>query len=127
MFGPGHLFGRRAGMREFGAEAELRHREFKVEPLKRGSAQCPTIEGRLSHWRTDGKTVVKYTCGDRTWEIQFDYHAEIEDALATAKSVARHWRGMLQSGGEIPKDPASALPPGVTTQPLGSNGLFGRR
>lgn len=118
--------GRRAGLREFGAPAERRHREFTVEPLKRGSTKCQPIKGQLTHWRTDGKTVVSYSCGDRSWVIQFDYHDEIEDAVATAKLVARHWRSLMQSGGKIPKDPSRALPSGVTTQPLGSNGLFSR-
>ena len=127
MFGAGHLFGRRAGIREFGAPAELRHREFTVDPLKRGGQSCPPITGKLSHWRTDGKTVVDYACGDRKWEIQFDYHDEIEEALATAKAVARHWRALMQSGKGLPSDPATALPEGVDTRPLGSNGIFGPR
>lgn len=125
MFGSGHLFGRRAGLREVGAPAELRHREFTVKPLARGPHDCPSILGRLSHWRTDGKTVVEYTCGERKWQIQFDYHAEIEVALKTAKSVARHWRSLMQAGQELPENPASSLPHGVITVRLGSSRLHG--
>lgn len=118
MFGAGHLFGPRAGLREPRAPAELRHREFTVAPLKRGS-RCAPIQGRLAHWRSDGKTVVKYTCGKRTWEIQFGSHEEIEDALAAAKGAARHWRSLMQSGAELPTDPASSLPASVSVRTAG--------
>jgi len=105
MFGKGHLFGRRAGLREFGNPAELRRRKFIVKPLQKGPHQCDPIEGQLSHWRTDGKTKVTYTCGDRTWEVFMPPHSEIEDALKTAKEAARYWRGVMQSGEKVPQTP----------------------
>ena len=127
MFGSGHFFGRRAGLREPGAVAELRRRSFEVKPLKRGKRQCPPIRGQLSHWRTDGKTVVDYTCGKRKWEIQFDVHDDIDEALKTAKKAARHWRSLMQGGSALPKAPASSLPDGLETLPLGTTGWSGGR
>jgi hypothetical protein len=121
MFGAGHLFGRRAGIRDFGAPAELRNRKFTVKPLARAEHPCPPIEGHLSHWRTDGKTQVEYKCAGRAWKIQLDYYEEIEDALHAAKLVARHWRAVMQRGEPLSDDPTSDLPEGIGTQPFGSS------
>jgi hypothetical protein len=105
VFGPGHLFGRRAGLREFGAQAELRRRELTVEPL-RSKPACPPIFVELKHWRSDGQTRAVYKCGRRRWELDLGRHDEIEDAVRTAKEAARYWRGLLQSGRELPARPS---------------------